>query len=802
MRKLFLFLCAAMMLPASAQWTPCDSCLTPLGTDPLEYEEPEMIRSADGSTLLAYRTFGVQTNPETGQKGDDKQFYIYFQKLDKDGNKLLGDSGVLISYKPTLTSAYGYVNIDTLANGNVVFTNGDVRYGKGPVTPGTYFPSGIRSFAYCYSQDGKSVWSTDGVEMPYYVMDSTATARVYAQEQITVSSDKIYFAAQMEEKFVSGDTSHSLGPVEEHYKHYFEMVCLDYEGNILAQRIDSVPAAFRYHLCPAPNGDAYLAYVNENDLYCTQRIGSDLERKWAQPAIITSYPVVSHDSNVVYAEEPRYTAILNDSSLAVVCRAFRSIGGSSQLYYNRINPDGTALPDGVLLTDTIGQVRNQIFLIEGDTLTLFEVRQHPVSSSHSEFYLYLNHILLDGTLLHPETPYGYWISEETNIYKHLIGVFRNGNNYELIANMQDYNTMRAPSYSYTITMDGKNVYRKPIINPDMFLYEYAFVPDGMNANIIFTKESLGAQGLWMACIDVTDHTNSTPETGELPGRFSVNADGKQVNFSRGNLQYLPIRPTFNFASAQWEARLNANTFVKYTLVNWIDLFGWGTGDNALNYSSDNADYPAFNDWGDNPILNSGYEAGTWRTLSDDEWDYIINGRPDAASKRGYGSIDFRPADNVYGYILLPDTFEVPQGLQFDPTADNYNTNCYKPINWAKMQDEGAVFLPLTGYRTDTTINEYDYLHTRGEKAHYWSTKDLNDGKAKAFSIDENGLTLEARDRYQGLSVRLVKDAEVDPQGIEDIVADEKDKTRKVLINGQLFIEKNGKTYNAQGAEVK
>jgi len=801
MRKLFTFLCAAMMLPASAQWTPCDSCLTLLGNGEVEYQEPTPIRKADGSTLFAYRTFGIQTNPETGQKEAEKHFYLYMQMLDKDGNKMLGDSGVLVSYKPTLTSSYGYVNIDTLANGNVLLTNGDVRYGKGPVVPGIFFPSGIRSYAYCYTQDGQPVWSPDGIEMPYYVMDSTATGRLYAQEQIIVSGDKIYFAAQMEEMFIDGDTSHSFGPDHDSYKYYFEMVCMDYAGNILAQRIDSTLSTFRYSLRPAPNGDAYLVYVNENDGYSAQRIGPDLNGVWAQPTVIESYPAVSRDSASVHAEEPRYAVVLNDSSLAVVCRAFRSIGGSSQLYYNRLYPDGSALADAVLLTDTIGQVADHVFLIEGDTLTLLELRNHPVSSVHNEYYLYLNRILLDGTTLNP-TIYGYWISEETNVRKHLIGAFRNGNYYELLSNNQDYNTMHAPSYCYTITVDGKNVFRKPIINEDLLLYEYSLMSDGMNANIIFTKEMFGAQGMWMACIDVTDHTHSAPETGELPGKFTVNAEGKQVNFSKGNLQYLPVRPAFNFATAQWEVRLSANTFVKYTLVNWIDLFGWGTGNDPLDYSTDNADYPAFYEWGENPIMNSSYEAGTWRTLSDEEWDYILNGRPDAANKRGFGSINFRPEPNKYGYILLPDTFEVPQGLHFDPTADNYDKNCYLPIDWKKMQDAGAVFLAYGGYRTDTTIYDYDHINMRGSKGHYWSTSVSGDSQAKAVSIGDNGLVLEARDRSQGLSVRLVKDVEDPTEGIKDIKVTDDNKTRKILRNGLLFIERNGHIYNAQGALVK
>lgn len=782
--------CAAMMLPAAAQWKPCDTCLTLLGNEQgLEYHDPKAIRKADGTTIFAYHTFGYHKNPDTGQKDPERYFYLHLQKFDKDGNKLFGDEGILVSYKPTMTATYGYLNLDTLSNGNILLTHSDVRYQQ-DTDPKIPFPEGNRSYAYCYTQDGQPVWSADGVEMPYYVADSSALYRLYAQEQIIASSDKIYFGVQIEEQLKNPETGVS-------YAHYFEMVCMDYDGNILSQRVDSTIVSYRYTLRPAPNGNAYMVFVNENDGYSAQAIGPDCKDVWAQPVVVEQYGVVSHDGTAVRTEEPRKAIVLNDGSLALVYKAFRANDGDSQLYYNRLYPDGTMLGH-TMLTDTIGLVSDQTVLLEGDTLVLFEARTHPVSSDHEEVYLYYNRILLDGTPLYSAP---YWVGEEANIEMNLLGVIRNGNYYELLVNEQDYNFLAAPSFSYTISVDGKKVFRKPIINDDLLVYEFVFMPAGKNANIIFTKEMFGAEGMWMASIDVTDHTHSAPETGELPGKFSVSADGKQIAFAKGNLQWLPYIPTFHFATAQWEARLIANTFVGSTLLEWIDLFGWGTGDNPFNFSSNNADYPTFNEWGNNPIQNSSYEAGTWRTMSQDEWDYILNQRPDAASKRGLGSINFSPSPNQYGYILLPDSFKLPEGLTFDPNADDYDDNSYEPQDWKKMQDNGAVYLPLAGYRTDTTLHEYDHDYARGEKAHYWTTTTSGESHAIAINIDKNGPVAAARHRAQGLAVRLVKDVD-DPQGIEDVVlTDYKGKTRKILVNGVLYIIRDGKAYNAQGIKI-
>jgi hypothetical protein len=51
-------------------------------------------------------------------------------------------------------------------------------------------------------------------------------------------------------------------------------------------------------------------------------------------------------------------------------------------------------------------------------------------------------------------------------------------------------------------------------------------------------------------------------------------------------------------------------------------------------------------------------------------------------------------------------------------------------------------------------------------------------------------------------VRLVRDTEYEPEGIDNISQEPRANSQKLIINGQLFIIRDGKIYNAQGAEVR
>ena len=105
----------------------------------------------------------------------------------------------------------------------------------------------------------------------------------------------------------------------------------------------------------------------------------------------------------------------------------------------------------------------------------------------------------------------------------------------------------------------------------------------------------------------TESDIPTPPTwtnGILPGLFSV-SETQQVQFSQGNLQYQASTNTWRFAEYQWNYIGNDNSNISSSYSGWIDLFGWGTGDNPTNSSTNPNDYSSYNNWGNNSISNGG-----------------------------------------------------------------------------------------------------------------------------------------------------------------------------------------------------
>ena len=203
--------------------------------------------------------------------------------------------------------------------------------------------------------------------------------------------------------------------------------------------------------------------------------------------------------------------------------------------------------------------------------------------------------------------------------------------------------------------------------------------------------------------------------GALPGAFSVSAT-KKVYFSQGNLQYRKSTKVWRFGEYQYSfvgndrdangsghgnvyqdgVRSNNSTSTSYT--GWMDLFGWGTGSAPTKISTANYEYSTFTDWGVNKISNGGNQANLWRTLSKAEFEYIYSGRANAANKRSKAKVN-----GVRGYIFLPDSWTLPSGLSFVANASTVSEvakNTYTIEQWQKMEQNGAVFLPVTGIRTD------------------------------------------------------------------------------------------------------
>ena len=233
------------------------------------------------------------------------------------------------------------------------------------------------------------------------------------------------------------------------------------------------------------------------------------------------------------------------------------------------------------------------------------------------------------------------------------------------------------------------------------------------------------------------------------GVFSVAPD-KKVSFSQGNLQYLPAINLWKFADTQYEYLGNANKYLKPTFRNWVDLFGWSANNTTAPFgvstSTNAADYAGdFVDWGTNTIC--GDAPGTWRTLSADEWEYLLNGRENAAKLMGHAQIK-----EINGFIFLPDDWHCPNDITFQPGVQLYADQTFTIDQWTRLEQTGAVFLPAAGRRGGTELLNFN------EYGNYWSATLLKSDFASYFAFN-NAIAYidDLRETYFGRPVRLVHD---------------------------------------------
>ena len=253
--------------------------------------------------------------------------------------------------------------------------------------------------------------------------------------------------------------------------------------------------------------------------------------------------------------------------------------------------------------------------------------------------------------------------------------------------------------------------------------------------------SLMAAATLTSCEDILGHwerpgtvtpTPSEAETipeGAICGKFSV-ADGKQVYFSKGNLQ-LTAADTWQFAENQWDY------FGASQSDDHRDLFGWGTGNNPNQTSTDNIDYSSFTDWGDNTSLQASLGTG-WRTLTKDEWVYLFGTRTvNGGTSEGKSYTLGQKVNEKLGIVIYPD----------DYTGAAYTTGS----DWSTFESAGCVFLPAAGNRSGTSVYGF------GSSGSYWSSSPNGSYADQVYFISSYLDPAYHPYRYYGFSVRLVRD---------------------------------------------
>ena len=289
---------------------------------------------------------------------------------------------------------------------------------------------------------------------------------------------------------------------------------------------------------------------------------------------------------------------------------------------------------------------------------------------------------------------------------------------------------------------------------------------------------------------ITVFTTIGKETDPVEGEFSV-AEGKKVQFAHGNLRCEGERyeDEWSMAKQQYEVlgQDNIDDRGSRSYPAWlVDLLCWSTLDNYYGVSSyyyydDEEAKSYFNgsfaDWGECPAVIRDLGPG-WRTLSKDEWNYLLNERPNAAQLKMLATIAIDDENKVKGLVLIPDDWTAPDGLLLSEEMT--------AAQWTAIEQTGVVFLPIAGQLT-TTYENNNATTTVNEIGTYWTSTPSDDEsgmKAFTLTINDTGITFDGDlSRRVATAVRLVKNVAV------DLTLDE------AVDNSQILADNNGKLAN-------
>lgn len=252
--------------------------------------------------------------------------------------------------------------------------------------------------------------------------------------------------------------------------------------------------------------------------------------------------------------------------------------------------------------------------------------------------------------------------------------------------------------------------------------------------------------------------------GALKGKFSVSED-RQVYFSQGNLwlgDWIYDRrmdTDYYFEDHQWQHQpLRDSTWVtshknhffwsKFQEITLWELFPdpelYAAPEDVI-FTNETETTPR-KDFG--VIINGKRRVGLWRTLSYEEWKYLLEERPMTYGKPRY--------TNWWGGVKIEEP--IFHGVFIYPDDYNGDEVVKSSHTWKEINDAGIAFLPVAGLRERTKItkmpgNPYSI-------GWYWASDTNKKDERTACTIYFDGFVLKYSDdtyRGTGISVRLVRD---------------------------------------------
>lgn len=343
------------------------------------------------------------------------------------------------------------------------------------------------------------------------------------------------------------------------------------------------------------------------------------------------------------------------------------------------------------------------------------------------------------------------------------------------------------SLSIDIDSPGKYYMAFPVsdFEADALNLYYLGEGDAEITHVVYPKEINDINKLYHWG-DLEARTNNT---SVLQGEFSI-ADGYTVRFSRGNLRAKKTDGTWTwgFYEHQYDYNsLNSNCIngkrTPSSTDDEIDLFTWGYGywstdptamEYLTDYTADKEPFSSSEDWG--AAID---DKGTWRTLSADEWKYLINEDGSNTIRKDKVKTGVTVCDHTNCIILVPDV--CLNSYSFDSSKTSYSSE-----EWAVAEAAGLVCLPAAG------MSSWDYtINGVGKNCNYWTSSssfissDHTGESSYCAQASENGKFTCNKGGYRPLhyAVRLVTGAPAPPPAIVAVESVSIDRAELALIPG-------------------
>ena len=317
-------------------------------------------------------------------------------------------------------------------------------------------------------------------------------------------------------------------------------------------------------------------------------------------------------------------------------------------------------------------------------------------------------------------------------------------------------------YKGTLKLSGTNICNKMTVNFNSEMFACTGIKGDISLTnttssekyvmLVPTVETTGLQTLTFAGGNVKGET--TLENGikpnkfyglngalEVPlkGPFSVSAT-TGVEFSPGNLYWDGTDRKWKFEANQWEfsvGELNESDGRYNWDANHVSHFFWSATESVAYAAHYSDEFASTSDvfFTNSPSFQvSDEDAGTWRTLSDAEWEYLLNTRTNASSLRAWKELD---RGERKGLVILPDGTDASMMEKITSTSH--------------LATYSAVFLPAAGSRESTYVSVDSF-------GFYWSStpKTSEETKANGANFEGNKVSMYEGARESGDAVRLVR----------------------------------------------